>query len=287
MTLPFANSIPTPSRPVHIHTIQDVWDWIVSHAKDPAQPKKDNPHGFRLQYLTKLQSHCSGAPFATIFAGADLLVEFDQNFPKVKKGVHPRGDLPQDIETYKKWRQGARKAIEMAIGATAEKVELRSRQDGWTELLSAIKLHCTDGGVIQNPKRAIPVTKLAEVARRARIEPWELAIDGTLEHLKGAFAVPDDREHLRRAQRFLNDYSFLPELAAVLPEIPASVFSDTASAHGLTYAHRGVLGTTGRSCRDGARRGVRQGQPVRERWDEEGLAISSTPPPTIFIAVSS
>ncbi len=224
MTLPFANGIPTSSRPVNIHTIQDVWDWVVSHAKDPAQPKKDNPHGFRLQYLTKLQSHCSGAPLATIFAGADLLMEFDQDFPKVKKGVHPRGDLPQDIETYKKWRQGARKAIEVATGAAAEKAELRSRQDGWTELLAAIKLHCTDGGVIQNPKRAIPVTKLAEVARRAGIEPWELAIDGTLERLEGVFAVPDDREHLRRAQRFLNDYSFLPELAAVLPEIPASVF---------------------------------------------------------------
>ncbi|WP_421904995.1 hypothetical protein [Mameliella sp.] len=209
--------------PAEIRDMQDVWGYFACQAPDPAKPKEGNPEGWRLQYLTKLQSHCGGAPLATIFTAGDLLAQFDAAFPKVKRGVHPRPDLPQDIETYKKWRCQCLRAIEVATGAATAKTEDRARQDGWAELLAAIKLHSTDGGVV-HPGSAGPVAKMADIARRAGIEPWQVAGAGVLERLNDAFAVPDDLQVVRRAQKFLNDFGFLPEIAAVLPTEPVPVF---------------------------------------------------------------
>ena len=225
MTFPFIPTPPAPKAPTQIRDMQDVWDYFACQAKDPTDPKQNNPAGWRMQYLTKLQSHCRGAPLGTIWPGEDdLLAAFDRDFPKVKKGVHPRGDLQQDIETYKKWRRQCRKAIEIATGVAAEKQELRDRQDGWADLLAAIKLHCQDGGVIQTPQRTIPVTNLSDIARRADIEPWQLADAGVLDRLEEAFACPADLQAARKAQQFLNDFRCLPELAAVLPAKPVPVY---------------------------------------------------------------
>lgn len=219
---PFIAIIPL-QPPAEIRDMQDVWDFFAAQALDPANPKKDNPEGWRLQYLTKLQSHCGGAPLATIFSSDDLLAEFDANFPEVKKGVHPRPDLPQKVETYQKWRRHCRRAIEVATGAAAEKAALRARQDGWTELLTAIKLHSTDGGVV-HPASAGPVAKLSDIARRAGIEPWQLADAGVLDQLEEAFATPADLQIVRRAQKFLKGHACIPEIAAVLPTEPVPIF---------------------------------------------------------------
>ena len=222
IVFPFIPTAPL-QPPAEIHDMQDVWDHFAAQAPDPSNPKEDNPAGWRLQYLTKLQSHCGGAPLATIFTSGDLLAEFATNFPKVKKGAHPRPDLGQDIEAYKKWRQQCRKAIEVATGAAAEKAELRARQDGWTELLAAFELHSTDGGVVHKAA-ASPVVKLSDIARRAGIEPWQLADAGVLDQIEGAFATPGDLQVVRRAQKILSKYACIPEIGAVLPKEPVPVF---------------------------------------------------------------
>ncbi len=212
----FTPATPTPKAPSQVRDMQDVWDFFACQAPDPTRPKVGNSEGWRLQYLTKLQSHCGGAPLAMIFPGCNLLADFDAAFPKVKKGVHPCPDLSQDIETYKKWRRQCRKTIEVATGAAAEKVELRERQDGWAELLAAIKLHCTEGGIVHHAA-ASPVAALADIARRADIEPGQLADDDVLERLEAEFAHPSDLEKMRKAQKFLNSFKCIPEIAAVLP----------------------------------------------------------------------
>lgn len=214
---PIISQATSPKTSCQVRDMQDVWDHFATHAPDPSKPKEGNPEGWRLQYLTKLQSHCGGAPLATIFPGGDLLIEFDVAFPKVKKGVHPRGDLKQGLKAYKKWRRQCRKIIEIATGAAAEKADLRARNDGWSELLAAIKLHCTDGGIIRHPASAGPVTTLADIARRADIEPWNLADDGVLAKMESEFIHPGNLQKARSAQRFLNKFSCLPEIAAVLP----------------------------------------------------------------------
>ena len=232
MTVSFSTLATAPKTPAQVDTLQDVWDWIASHAPDPSEPKTGNPQGFRLQYLTKLQSHCGAAPLSTLPAD---LAAFDRDFPKVRKGVHPRPDLHQPLETYKKWRQGARKALEVATGATAAKAKLRARKDGWADLLAAIKLHSKNGGCIHSGSSS-PVAKLADIARRAGLEPWDLTQDKVLDKLEAQFAHPSDRGILRRAQKFLNDFGCLPELAALLPDEPLPVFP-TLRAHQALPAH--------------------------------------------------
>lgn len=224
MTFPFIQAPTTaPKTPNQVRDMQDVWDHFVSQAPDPDSSKAGNPEGWRLQYLTKLQSHSGNAPLAAIFTGGDLLAEFDEAFPKALKGVHPRPDLSQNIETYKKWRRQCRKAIEVATGAAAEKAELRARQDGWADLLAAINLHTKDGGIVHHAA-ASPVTMLADIARRAGVEPWQLADNGILERLEEAFGCPLDLQVVRKAQRFLNNFACIPEISAVLPTEPVPIY---------------------------------------------------------------
>ena len=236
MTFPFIPTPPAKQTPSQVRDMQEVWDHFACKASDPSRPKENNPEGWRLQYLTKLQSHCGGTPLAMIFSKDDLLIEFDAAFPKVKKGVHPRGDLRQDIETYKKWRRQCRRAIEIATGAAAEKTEIRARQDGWSDLLAAIKIHTKDGGVVHHPAAASPIAKLADISRRAGIEPWNLADDGVLDKLEKNFVCPQDLQDARNAQTFLNNFGFLPELAAVLPDNPVPIYP-TRRARAALPAH--------------------------------------------------
>ncbi len=208
------------AAPAVVSTMQHVHDWIVAQAPDPVAPKVGNPHGFRLQYLTTLASHCGDVALSLLPAD---LSWFDETFPKVVKGVHPRPELGQRVAAYKKWRQNTRKAIEIATGIQAEKDALRAREDGWAELLAAIALHSAESGIIA-PQKASPVQKLAEIARRAEIEPWNLAQEDALSRLEEAFTAPQDRQISRRAQRVLRTFGFLPELSRLLPATPVPVF---------------------------------------------------------------
>lgn len=220
MTLPFSPLTLVTAKPTQIQTMQDIWDWIVSHAEDPAKPKTNNPHGFRLQYLSKLKSNCGDAPLCTI---PGCLEEFERDFPKAKKDVHPRPDLDQDLTAYKKWRQNCSLAIKIATGAAAEKAALRAQKDGWADLIDAVREHTENGGSIYTAAVTHAV-HLSDIGRRAGIEPWDLANDDILGRLETGFVTPADLQKARKAQNFLNTYRYLPEIAALLPTVPVPVF---------------------------------------------------------------
>jgi hypothetical protein len=220
MPLPFSHLTLVTAKPTQIQTMQDVWDWLVSHAEDPAKPKTNNPHGFRLQYLTTLKSHCGDAPLCTI---PSCLEAFDRDFPKAKKDVHPRPDLDQDLTAYKKWRQNCALAIKIATGAAAEKAALRARKDGWADLIDAVREHTKNGGGI-HAAAVTHAVHLSDIGRRAGIEPWDLANGDILDRLETGFVTPADLQNARKAQNFLNTYRYLPEIAALLPEVPVPVF---------------------------------------------------------------
>lgn len=200
----------TPPSPGTVTTMADVKTWILSHA-DPATGK--NPMGYLTQYITTLQSHCGRAPLETLPAKVDWI---DEHFPKVKKGKHPRPDLGQNLDAYKKWRRYILLAIQKATGAETAKKTLRARQDGWSDLLAAAKLHTVGAGLVHSAKLS-SLTGLSDVARRAGLEPWHLSEDDVLERLEVAFETPRDRDHVRRGLTFLNSYRFIPEIAELIP----------------------------------------------------------------------
>lgn len=152
---------------------------------------------YLLQSLRTLRSHTLDQPLSTIPADPAWI---EQNFPKVKRGVHPRPDLDQKVEPYRKWRADLLRAVSLATGATAAKAELRARADAWAPLIAGTQLHTTKGGII-NAASAPLVTKLSDIARRAEVEPWELADPDVVARLETGFAAKTDRRPLREALR--------------------------------------------------------------------------------------
>lgn len=196
-----AKSATPVQAPPQMETMQDVIDYIDTHG--PAHLAGP---------LKTLRRNLFGAPPRTV-----KIAEFDSMFPKSVGGIHPRPDLPQKLSAYKPWREKCRNAIKKATGAEAEKQELRARQDGWADLLGAANLHtAANGGLI--PKQSIsPLATFADIARRAGLEPWDLAAPGATDRIEEVLQAKTERGVVRSAQKFLNSFRFLPELAALLP----------------------------------------------------------------------
>ncbi|MDO5604807.1 MAG: hypothetical protein Q4G25_06555 [Paracoccus sp. (in: a-proteobacteria)] len=191
------------SRPVNIETMEDVKQYI--EVEGPS---------YLLQSLRTLRSHTMDQPLTTIPADPEWI---EHHFPKVKRGVHPRPDLDQKVEPYKKWRADLLRAVAMATGAKATKAALRAREDSWASLIEGAMLHTSNGGIIHKASASL-VIRMADIARRAEVEPWELAEPDVVARLETGFASKVDRDSLRRAFRFLQNWRFLPEIGAHLPE---------------------------------------------------------------------
>lgn len=200
----FAASAP-PSRPVRIETMEDVQRFVAVEGPD-----------YLLQALRTLRSHTLDQPLSSIPADLEWI---DRNFPKARRGVHPRPDLGQKLGPYQKWRADLRRAVERATGARAARDDLRNRDDAWMPLIAAARLHSTQGGII-HPGSASLVTRLADIARRAGMTPAELADPDAGERLESGMASQRDRAPLRQAMRFLETWRFLPEIGACLPDAP-------------------------------------------------------------------
>lgn len=202
-----AKSATPVQAPPQMETMQDVIDYIDTHG--PAHLAGP---------LKTLRRNLFGAPPRTV-----KIAEFDSMFPKSVGGIHPRPDLPQKLSAYKTWREKCRNAIKKATGAEAEKQELRARQDGWADLLGAANLHtAANGGLI--PKQSIsPLATFADIARRAGLEPWDLAAPGATDRIEDVLQAKNERGVVRSAQKFLNSFRFLPELSALLPADPVPV----------------------------------------------------------------
>jgi integrase len=178
---------------------------------------KHGPTCYLLKALGKLRVHLSFGPTAEIPYD---LAAFDRDFPKSTRGRHPRPDLDQGLDAYRKWRADARRAIEDALGRRDEKAARAARLDGWADLLDAIALHSGEGGAIHDGASRT-VARLADLGRRQDFEPWDLASPATLEAIEVGLVAPEDRAKVRDAIAFLDTHRFLDELAAVLP--PANV----------------------------------------------------------------
>ena len=196
---------PTTAAPARIETWQHVQDYLEAHG--PA---------YLLQALRTLRTHANDMPLASLPATRDWL---DAHYPKARRGVHPRPELPQRLAAYKKLRADLNRAFAFASGQRAEKVQHDARTDGWAELCAAAKLHSRDGGLLHGAE-AGSLAGLADIGRRAGIEPWQLAEPQALAQLEAAFAAPRDRARTRRSLQVLRKYAFIPELAALLPDAP-------------------------------------------------------------------
>ena len=194
---------PRPST-VKISTMQDVQDWIT-----------ENGPQYLNAALIRLVGNAHGEPLSRLPADLNWI---EANFPKARKGIHPRPDLNQKLEPYKKWRADLIRAVNFATGVTEKKKELRARQDGWALLHDAVKLHGTENGGIIAKNVASPLPKLSDTARMAGIEPWELGEPETLQRIEAAITVPGDRSTVSRALKFLKSYAVLPEVAELLPK---------------------------------------------------------------------
>jgi len=202
---PNKTKLATPAS-VKMETMQDVIDYIETHG--PAHLAAP---------LKTLRRNLFGAAPRTV-----KIAEFDALFPKSVSCIHPRPDLPQKLSAYKTWREKCRRAIAIATGAEAEKQELRAREDGWADLLAAARLHTMDGGQIAKQSLG-PLATFADIARRAGLEPWDLANSDATDRIETEIRLKTDRRVVRDAQKTLNDFSYLPELATLLPAMPVPV----------------------------------------------------------------
>lgn len=190
-------------RPATVKTMADVRSILLL----------DGP-AYLLNAVRMLQTHVDHIDLEDVPACFEY---FDENFPKPRRGIHPRPDLTQNITAYQKWCSDIRRAIEITSGIRQEKVLRSQRNDGWKQLLAAIKLHSSNGGLIHAAASG-PVTKLADVCRIAGLEPWDLCDMAALKIMEDALQVAGDRPRLRTALAFLAEYSFIPEIGALLPE---------------------------------------------------------------------
>jgi len=200
---------PTAASFAKMKTMQDLRVWL-----------ETNGPAYLLQALRTLETNTAGEPLKLIPAD---LAWIDTHFPKSRDGKHPRPDLGQSLEAYKKWRADLVRAVKKASGAEAEKTERRTRRDAWADLFQAGKLHTSSPGIVHAAALS-PLNDLADIARRAELEPWDLADDDVLRRLEDAFVKQDDLQSARRAQKFLNSYAFIPEIAELLPKKPVHVF---------------------------------------------------------------
>jgi len=203
-----AHFIPAPAAtvsPLTVETMQDAKDYLTIHGPI-----------YLLQAIRTLETHTNYEPLSTMDATEKWV---DDNFPKARKGIHPRPDLSQKIGAYRKWRSDLLRAVGIATGARKARKIRDALQDGWAEILAAVELHKKDGGLVP-PASASSVASFADIARRAGLEPWELDGADTIERLEAVRTLKSDREVLKKGLTFLSTYGFIPEIAVLLPETP-------------------------------------------------------------------
>ena len=175
--------------------------------------------GTRSEYLLdairRLSTFVQMVDLSTIPADVEWL---NEEFPEVRRGVHPRPDLPSKLPAYKKWRADLLRAVTIATGERDAKSRRKDRVDGWTGVLEAINLHSRDGGILYRSAGS-PVSKLADLCRKLELEPWQLDDEQTLARLKASMPAPQ-LQIIRKALAFLQKWRFLPELAVALPAGP-------------------------------------------------------------------
>lgn len=188
-----------------------------------------NGPAYLLNALRTLRSHLNDEHLSKTPACLDWIAD---EFPKAKSGVHPRGDLPQKLEAYKKWRADLIRAVKIATGEREDRALRDKSVDGWKQLLDAVKLH-TGGIGILHPSRAVGLNSLADLARRNGVQPWDLSDQDTVDRLDRARGGLLQRPTLSATLRFLSEHRFIPEIAEVLAAGPVALLAPRRAAKGL------------------------------------------------------
>jgi hypothetical protein len=221
---------------IHLTSMQEVWDWTAEH----------KPHD--LQHLRVFCDVWGYGPAHLLTLEVDRLDEhtpaprafdtplewFDASFPKSSRGRHPRADLAHvSLARYKKVREGVRRCVRGAMGAYAARIARDDRHDGWRELLDLFEPLI--GGPLSRNYFGL-IKKLADIGRRAEIEPWDLADEDAVEHLEAALVTQDERQTAIRAIGQINGWIGILEFGdllppAGLPPLPARRMTDPLPAH--------------------------------------------------------
>ena len=94
-----------------------------------------------------------------------------ENAPRHRKGQALPWDF-RDVKTYKANRRGWKSALEHFFGEADAKVERRSREDGWNEVIVVLD-HQVEGGLL-HANALLPITSFVDRARKLGIEPHTL-----------------------------------------------------------------------------------------------------------------
>lgn len=183
--------------------------------KDVQEVLKGTRSEYLLDAIRRLATFVQMVDLSTIPADIEWL---NEEFPEVRRGVHPRPDLPSKLPAYKKWRADLLRAVTIATGERDAKTRRKSRVDGWTGILEAINLHSRDGGILYRSAGS-QVSKLADLCRKLDLQPWQLDDEQALARLKASMPAPQ-LQIIRKALAFLQKWRFLPELAVALPASP-------------------------------------------------------------------
>lgn len=142
------------------------------------------------------------------------------------KGFDP--DLFKSAAAYKAWRRKMRGILRSYSGETQEARDRSSRQDGWRELADAVK--ATLYGETNASKRLIPLTTLADEARKMGLDPRDLSDDIVRILARG---LPSSRQKsVDRAVRLLE--ALRPRSIAVAAFLPVVPLTDPAQVRRLS-----------------------------------------------------
>ncbi len=198
-------------------SFQEVCDWTVANKPHDFQHLRVflDVWGYGPACLLTLASEAPDDHTPAPRAFTTMLEWFDAGFPKSNRGKHPRPDLVDvSLARYKKVREGVRRCIRGAMGAYAARAARNEAQDGWRELLDLFVPLI--GGPVTKREFGL-ISKLADIARRAELEPWDLEDADAVEILDAAFVTNEERQLARRAIRQVNDWQGVLEFGDLLP----------------------------------------------------------------------
>lgn len=130
--------------------------------------------------------------------------------------------------SYKQHQRAGRRLIEMFTGANTAKLERKTREDEWADLLNQVTLLVQAG--FATPFHRLSLTALADTCRAAEIPPQDLTIHHVQSWLSKAHAVK--RKSLRNGLKALDALRDVDRLRPLLPPHPVTPTAKPASRIG-------------------------------------------------------
>jgi len=130
--------------------------------------------------------------------------------------------------SYKQHQRAGRRLIEMFTGANTAKLERKTREDEWADLLNQVTLLVQAG--FAKPFHRVSLAALADTCRAADIPPQELTAEQIQVWLSNAHTAK--RKSLRNGLKALDDLRDVDRLRPLLPPHPVTPEAKPASRIG-------------------------------------------------------